>query len=669
MSFLDADPVDRFGLDPRRAWGRVVSVVFGDRIGLAIFLAAICVLALQWRLGIQINDNYAVFNGMTNLMEGHLYVDHLKYYQLQASSRGQTPGFHVRDGHLYASRYGLLFMAAPFAVALHGLAAVADLRVAIAGIWCLLVLALAVQVGTLVGRRRAGVYGGSLLAVVLFSANVWVGTDLEPRMVDMMALHLLGMVAAATTGVLLYRLLRAVEDRTVGVVAGIGVVIASPLGFWALSPKRHAVVTALVVAAMYAFYRSRTAETPRAALRFRLLQYVPVGAISWVYLPDGFLLFLVLAPVDVLTARSNTVRELSMVGGVLFASMVPAFVTNALVTGNPLIPPLFLPGYAGETSVLFEGARGVADVGSPETRSLVGGGGTAVGGDGTGVGGGETTVADGTSTGGGTDSGSGSPVSEAESPFELALRFAESILASFVAVFTDPGRLYHTFVRSGYAVVADTAGSEAVSFSYLESMPVAAALVSIPVAALSRLDEIRYRARAWLASPVGALELLAVAYAGVIAFVYLPYLPGHAQLTVRYLTPTLPIVVYLVVRHTPVREAIRERATTVGYAYGFTVLIGTQLFAAGTVLLDLGIGEIFQFYAVLSLAAGGILAAWTLLRVSGRLEYDAVGAVSLGVAAGMVGVFLLVAAFELFAFADDLALPLSRLISEFLDFV
>lgn len=583
--------------------------VFGDRLGLTIFLGALCVFWLYWRVGVFITDTYTVANTLVAVADGHLFVEEIVY-----GPGPNTPGMHRVGDRLYGRNYGQVVLALPFLWVLEGLTAVADLRIALAGLFGLLVLGACVQVGRLADHRRAFTLLGSIAALALFAANAALATPIDPRWLPLIALQASTMVAAGLIGVVVYRLLARVHGRRVGAVAGVLAVLATPVAFWASLPKRHVLTTLLALCTFYCLYRSRAATTAKRRAWFRALAYVPVGLTAWVHAPEALVLLVALVVVDLPSARSNDPRTLAAIGGAFALSLVPFFLTNLLIAGNPIEPPRLLPAYDG----------GVA--GPP--------------------------IEPGTSGGG--------VLSQAIAPLTtLGSLFADGAI---VAV-ERPDRLSATFLRSGYIeAVATRDGGAAINLTVLESAPVLGALLALPAHLAVRRPD-RSAIERWLRSPAGATDALTTVYTLGLTLVYLPRLPLHAQVTVRYLLALFPILVYAIARLPAVRRAIARTRTFAWTALAST-LVGGQLLIAGLVLLEATLGEAVQVHAWIGLAAALALGGWSVGATVLDRPGSRVGAVCLGVATGAGIVFALLSGVMYFAYAGDFALPVGRLVGE-----
>jgi len=636
--------LDRSAADTREATRRVAAtvraVLFGDRVGVAVFLAALAFVGLYWRVGVFINDNYTIANALVNVAGGHVDVRTVRY----GPASGATPGMVTDGTRVYGRNYGLVAAALPFLFAWRAIAAVADPRVAAVGLWSLAVLGGVLAAARIADRRRLGYPLGCLLALGAFGVNLAVATPLADRWLALLALQTSTAVFAGLTAVLLYRLLARSYDRRTAALAGLGVVVATPVGFWATLPKRHVLVGLLALGSLFATRLAR--ERPARAGRFRAAGYAAVALALWVHPPDGVVLLGGFLSVDLLTAPANDRRRLAAAAAGFGLGLVPFLATNALVTGVPVEPPRFLPGYEGRPDL----------IGDPAPA------------DGTGGADGDGGVGTGAVVGlvGALAEGIAATAREAGTFAGWVLGQLDDRIALLGEGFVGDGslwtRLYHTVVHSGYIEsVAAEDGGQAINLALLESMPLAAPLVAVPV-------RIARRARARTAAvdrthPRRATDLLAAAYVGLFVLAYLPRLPLHAMVTVRYLVPVVPLLAYGVVRLPAIRAAIGE-GRPLAWSYASTALVGTQLILAVVAVRALSRGEAMQLHAVLALAAAAALGGWTLAATLRDRSSPWVGAVLLGVTAGLSTAFLLLSGLDYFAYAGDFLLPVSGRVSD-----
>lgn len=594
-----------------------IRTLFGDRYGLVVFLACLCLFGVVWRTGVFITDSYTLANGLYAVTNGEVFMTEAAY-----GGSLDTPGAEQAPGGLIARNYGAILLSLPFWGILEGLSAVTSLRVALLGLWSLALLALVVQLGGLLDNENVVVIG-SVAVLAVFGLNVAVAHPLDSSGTHFYALQLFHMVVAAFAPVILYRLLGRIHDRRLGLLGATLLLLGTPLSVWAPFPKRHALTVTVVLAIAYALYRSRTGADGvllRRPVWFRALAYVVVGLYTWVHAPEALLLFLGLLVLDVPTAPDNGVRTLAIVGGAFLLSLLPFLITNTVVVGSPLQPPRLL----------------------------------AVQG-----------------TGAGTTSGSGPSQGSPEPAVALLMKFASPILvlggelSKGLAVLGErPSAVYHTLIRSGGAAAAlDNAGKESVNLSVLESAPLLAAMAGVVPVLWRRLPAISLPERTL--SGRALTDLFAVLIIVTLTLQYASRLPIHAQLTVRYLFPLYPLGVYLVCRLPVVNATLTANTRLFAWTTAVATLIGGQLLVVAIFSTVVGLGEAFQLHAVLALAVAVPLVTWAMF---GRSDdwFGRIGAVLFGFATAVTTLFTLLVAIEYYPVANSHMLPAVRILGELL---
>ncbi|SEN91201.1 hypothetical protein SAMN05216388_100634 [Halorientalis persicus] len=617
MSTLDSGLGTRLAARTAAVRTGVWRVLFGDRRGLALFLCGLCFFGLYWRMGIYITDGSAIANTLVNVAEGRVVLTEVPY-----GSGLEAPGTYVGTDGPVGRNYGIVVLAVPVLYALQGLGAVLDLSVVLIGVWSLALVGAATTVGRLVDREWV-VVGGSVLAVGAFLANVAFATPVAPSLYPVLALQIVGMVAAALSGVFCYRLVACLHGQRIGVAAGAAVLVATPIAFWAALLKRHSFTVLCIAAALYVLARSRTAADADDVRRFRALAYVPVALLAWIHAAEALLLFVPLVVVDFATATRNDRRTIAVIAGTFALALVPFFVTNLLVAGSPIQPPRMLPSYGAAEGLDLSGGGGGGGGGLLTAIPLVGG------------------------------------------LVRIVTRFVSLLAEGAVVALTEPGRWFRTFLRGGYIpAVASEDGFQAIRLTVLESAPILAGIAAAPVAAGLW---VRRRSQAELGShlrsPAGVVDTVALASGVLFVCLFLPRLPLHAQVTVRYLHPLFLLGVYGLARLPAVRSAVTHHWRTTGLAYGGTVFIGGQLVVIALTAIEPGLGEAVQFHALLALATAVVLAVWAVARTLSGTVPERAGAVLLGVTAAVGTIFVLLSGIEYFAYAGEFALPVVRWLS------
>ena len=645
MPLSSAFSSDAFGREVLRtrlrAFGRWL---FGDRYGLVLWLALLVTLGATWRIGVFITDTYATANTLVALSQGSLAVTEIRY----SLTLGSQPGLHRFEGLLYGRNYGQLAVAVPFVWLLEGLSVLADPRLLLAGLWSGLGLVLVDQTSRLPHfARTRTLTAGSLAVAVLFTGTLLTATDLPRDQLVLAAYQLSTLVAAATAGLVFYRLLSLLHGRRVGLAGGVALGVATPVGFWATLPKRHTFVAMLTLATVYAFAVSRHRTGGRGALRARAGAYALAGFVTWTHAFEALFLVATLALVDALTAQSNSPRRLLVIGLALLVASTPMLATNYAISGNPAEPPRLLPNVGGGDVEFvpdnFPGAGGEA-TGDAGGESAGGTGGESDGASADSGGGDEATDGSGTESSGGTSSsaaGSGAgpsaddsatdgqlplitpalgAVTAALSKADTISEFTVGAVADGVDVLDDPERLAAIFVRSGNLPGVNNAANdyETIDLALTEAMPLLGAFAVFPVLLGRRLQRRLGDARTAseqptlqslspsTLSPTRQTDLLVAALAVVMTVIYLSRLPLHSMLTVRYIHPVVPLAAYGVARIPAVRGAATDAPRWLAGSYLCSVGLGLLVVLGGVLALDLAVGEAVQFHALANLATAAL---------------------------------------------------------------
>ena len=308
--------------------------LFGDRVGLALFLGALCFGMLTWRAGLFISDNITLVRTLDALSEERLWIERAD------GDHARPPGTEVLDGRVYGRNYGQLVGSLPALWLLQVVDAVADLRVSLVAGWHLVVLGFGVVISDLMGYRRAGILAVAPLVVLSFVFKLLLATRINEPNLALFALQTTGFLTTGFCAVVLYRLLALQGERRVVALAGAAGVVAIPVGFWATIPKRHSISVLAVLTVLYLFGVSRrSGGTGRELPLARAGAYAVVGLLTRVHAAEGLFVFAALVGVNLPTAPRNDRRSLAAVGAVFAVSLLPMLVTNTLVTGEALRPP------------------------------------------------------------------------------------------------------------------------------------------------------------------------------------------------------------------------------------------------------------------------------------------------------------------------------------------
>lgn len=329
-----------------------------------LFYASLAICIAIWNVNIFINDEVTLAAQLYNLAHGALSIQTTPtrlYEGLSFGSSAPILGFTFQ-GHLYGFyTHAIAVFAAPFYALLYLISATVGIRLFFAGVWSLSIFMVSSLLGRLWGRPRIGRDLGALLALVLLIINGYVATRLPPLVFDqwgaLMAIQLFNILATSAIVLLSLRIFtRYFADGRVAAFGAAYILIATPLTFWAVSAKDHTGSVLLIVASIWSLY----VYLLDGKKRYRYLSYVLVGVSFWVRVFDAVPLLIAIILTDLFTSTGR-IRAFITAAVTVLLGMIPYFINNYLLFGNPFLSPVYLsahPDIAQQTS------SGTANTGS-----------------------------------------------------------------------------------------------------------------------------------------------------------------------------------------------------------------------------------------------------------------------------------------------------------------
>jgi len=313
-----------------------------------LFYASLAICIAIWNINIFINDEVTLAAQLYNLAHGALSIETTPtriYEGLSFGSSAPILGFAF-EGHMYAFyTHAVAVFAAPFYAFLYLLSVTVGIRLFFACVWSFSIFMVSWLLGRLWGRPRLGRDLGVIGALVLLIINGYVATLLPPLIFDqwgaLMAIQLFNILATAAVVLLSLRIFtRYFADGRVAAFGAAYLLIATPLTFWAVSAKDHTASVLLIVASIWCLYTYLV----DGKKRYYYLSYILVGMSFWVRVFDAVPLLIAIILTDLLTSEGR-IKALITATTTISLAMVPYFINNYLLFGNPFLSPVYLSAH------------------------------------------------------------------------------------------------------------------------------------------------------------------------------------------------------------------------------------------------------------------------------------------------------------------------------------
>ncbi|MGZ5562641.1 MAG: hypothetical protein ACXW1R_01430 [Halobacteriota archaeon] len=322
--------------------------VFSDDTSTLFFFASLTFCLALWNLNIFINDEVTLAAQLINLGHGVLSLETTPtrlYEGLSFGGSGPMLAF-TYQGHVYAFyTHALAVFAAPFYALLYIISATVGIRLFFASLWSFSIFMVSWLLGKRWGKPRLGRDLGAFVALGLLIINIYVATKLPPLVFDqwgaLMAIQLFNILA--TSAIVLFSLSIFRRYFANGRIAAFGaayILVATPVTFWAVSAKDHTASVLLIVASIWSLYMYLL----DGKTRYRYLSYILVGISFWVRVFDAIPLLIAIVLTDLLTSEGR-IKALITAAVTVTLGMVPYFINNFLLFGNPFLSPVYLSAH------------------------------------------------------------------------------------------------------------------------------------------------------------------------------------------------------------------------------------------------------------------------------------------------------------------------------------
>jgi len=334
-------------MNPTKLW-TLYRYVFSDDTSTLFFFASLTFCLALWNLNIFINDEVTLAAQLINLGHGVLSLETTPtrlYEGLSFGGSGPMLAF-TYQGHVYAFyTHALAVFAAPFYGLLYIISATVGIRLFFASLWSFSIFMVSWLLGKRWGKPRLGRDLGAFVALGLLIINIYVATKLPPLVFDqwgaLMAIQLFNILA--TSAIVLFSLSIFRRYFANGRIAAFGaayILVATPVTFWAVSAKDHTASVLLIVASIWSLY----IYLLDGKTRYRYLSYILVGISFWVRVFDAIPLLIAIVLTDLLTSEGR-IKALITAAVTVTLGMVPYFINNFLLFGNPFLSPVYLSAH------------------------------------------------------------------------------------------------------------------------------------------------------------------------------------------------------------------------------------------------------------------------------------------------------------------------------------
>lgn len=320
------------------------TAIFPDNYSRILFVLSLFVLISSWQMGVYLNDEEKSANQLTNFVHGSLYI---KEQKIELNQRYY---YTISGGMIAPYTHFLSVFALPPAAVLFLINKLFGIRLFFSIIWSACWYLLCLFIGRELKREKLGASIG-LFSIPMLGANAAISImrpiDFEVWW-ELMSLQFLNIIFTAASILIIYHLFKRLFDsKAFGFFAGAFILFCTSITFWGVSGKDHSAVVFLVSAAFYSFYLYSQNANPI----YRYTAYLAAALNVWVRLDSAVPLIVSLVFVDIfIIKRINRLSNFIKISSVLLILLIPYFINNYMIYGNPLFPPQYAAQFGSSSS-------------------------------------------------------------------------------------------------------------------------------------------------------------------------------------------------------------------------------------------------------------------------------------------------------------------------------
>ena len=282
-----------------------------------------------------------------NLLRGHLTIEEIpEYYYISSAGLYVSPRFTEYGGHKYiAASHGVAIFSLPFYYFLSVMDSILSIEHFFIILWSILLAFIIYLFSEIfiqnIKKRKLANFVGVIFSLILLAYNFANAQSIDfSKWGPPMSIQFMSMFFTSLGLSILFRLFRICLNEKLALFGASLLVIATPVTFWGIGQKYHALNLSLLIFSLSAFYYGKVKSNER----YHLISYVFAGLAIWVQLFSGIVIFLTLLLIDILSIKEKRLSNYSKILIVSILSLTPYFVENYVIYDNPLYPGYIAKG-------------------------------------------------------------------------------------------------------------------------------------------------------------------------------------------------------------------------------------------------------------------------------------------------------------------------------------
>jgi len=179
--------------------------------------------------------------------------------------------------------------------------------------------------------KLAAITGNLSYFILIFSNWYFFKPIYFPKWGELLSIELTNILITSFIVLIVYQLFKKLFSDTIALFASFFVILATPISFYAITLKHHSLTLFFTLLSIYYFYKHHE----RKDNKFIFLAYFLAGLCVWTRILDGAILLITLLAMDFLILKKISAKYILHVFLIILISLIPFFIFNYLILGNP----------------------------------------------------------------------------------------------------------------------------------------------------------------------------------------------------------------------------------------------------------------------------------------------------------------------------------------------
>jgi|GEM_PF-1755666 len=304
---------------------KLSNFLYSNSIALLIFFSSFFILLSFASTRLFLSDEGVILDQFYNLINGSLAIKIAKINTVKGI-------FILVGNNLYGLfSYSLLLLSLPIYYLLRIIDHYYGAHLFIVQLWALsggLIIYLIMKHN----NPKLAVKSGILSYCILIFSNWYFFKPIYfPKWGELLSIELTNILITSFLVLIIHQLFKKLFSDKIALFASFFVILATPISFYALTLKHHSLTLFFTLLSIYYFYKHFESKDNK----FIFIAYFFAGLCVWTRILDGAILLLTLLAMDFLILKKREAKYISNVLILIIISLIPFFIFNYLILGNP----------------------------------------------------------------------------------------------------------------------------------------------------------------------------------------------------------------------------------------------------------------------------------------------------------------------------------------------